>query len=293
MSVHAAAREAAIDYALYLCSPEFQRTSYVAAGGQPGMLSAWTDAAVNRATRNFFADTLATLQGSYLRDTRPGFVTFFRDCAHQAAGRHPRRACAGGFRCLAQPQACRDLAPERRMSDDAPPSWPTAPSLRRAARGARPAYKVPAADKALDILEFMADRADGVTQTEISAGVGRSIHEIYRIIQLLERRGYLVRAPRSDRYRLSLKLFELAHKHPPVNRLIDVALPVMRRLAAGSDQSCHLVVLRDLQVLIVLQVDSPLADALLGGARLALPDPRDEFRRRPPRQPAGRASASR
>ncbi len=127
-----------------------------------------------------------------------------------------------------------------------------------AAEAARPAYKVPAADKALDILEFMADRPDGVTQTEISAGVGRSIHEIYRIIQLLEKRGYLVRAAKSDRYRLSLKLFELAHKHPPVNRLVDVALPVMRRLAAGSDQSCHLVVLRDLQVLIVLQVDSPL-----------------------------------
>jgi DNA-binding IclR family transcriptional regulator len=122
----------------------------------------------------------------------------------------------------------------------------------------RPVYKAPAADKALDILEFMADRPDGVTQTEISAGVGRSIHEIYRIIQLLEKRGYLVRAPRSDRYRLSLKLFELAHKHPPVNRLIDVALPVMRGLAADCDQSCHLVVLRDLQVLIVLQVDSLL-----------------------------------
>jgi len=122
----------------------------------------------------------------------------------------------------------------------------------------RPAYKVPAADKALDILEFMADRPDGVTQTEISVGVGRSIHEIYRIIQLLEKRGYLIRAARSDRYRLSLKLFELAHKHPPVNRLIDVALPLMRRLAADSDQSCHLVVLRDLRVLIILQVDSPL-----------------------------------
>ena len=46
--------------------------------------SAWTDAAVNKATRNFFADTLATLQGSYLRGTHPGFITFFRACAHQA-----------------------------------------------------------------------------------------------------------------------------------------------------------------------------------------------------------------
>jgi DNA-binding IclR family transcriptional regulator len=118
-------------------------------------------------------------------------------------------------------------------------------------------YKVPAAEKALDILEFMAGSREDVTQTEISVALGRSIHEVYRIIQLLEGRGYLIRT-KSDRYRLSLKLFELAHMHPPVNRLVDEALPVMRALAARIDQSCHLVVLRGSTVLIVLQVDSPL-----------------------------------
>ena len=118
-------------------------------------------------------------------------------------------------------------------------------------------YKVPAAEKALDILEYMAGLHEDVTQTEISVALGRSIHEVYRIIQLLEGRGYLIRT-KSDRYRLSLKLFELAHMHPPVNRLVDVALPVMRSLAARIDQSCHLVVLRGSTVLIVLQVDSPL-----------------------------------
>ncbi len=123
--------------------------------------------------------------------------------------------------------------------------------------GARRDYKVPAAEKALDILEFMAARNEDLTQTEISLGLGRSIHEIYRVIQLLEGRGYLVRT-KSDRYRLSLKLFELAHMHPPVNRLIDSALPVMRELVGATDQSCHLVVLREATVLIVLQVDSPL-----------------------------------
>src|SRR5206468_4456327 len=115
---------------------------------------------------------------------------------------------------------------ELRMSDD---DILLADGPAGVSEAARPAYKAPAADKALDILEFMADRPDGVTQTEISTGVGRSIHEIYRIIQLLEKRGYLVRTA-SDRYRLSLKLFELAHMHPPVNRLVDAALPVMRAL---------------------------------------------------------------
>lgn len=118
-------------------------------------------------------------------------------------------------------------------------------------------YRAPAAEKVLDILEFMASQPDGLTQTEISTGLGRSIHEVYRILLLLEKRGYLVRT-KTDRIRLSLKLFELAHMHPPVNRLIERALPIMRDLAANSDQSCHLVVLDDLKVMIALQVDSPL-----------------------------------
>jgi DNA-binding IclR family transcriptional regulator len=123
--------------------------------------------------------------------------------------------------------------------------------------GGKGEYRAPAAEKVLDILEYLASRPDGLTQTEISAGVGRSIHEIYRILLLLEKRGYLTRTS-SDRMRLSLKLFELAHMHPPVNRLIEHALPIMRDLAGNSDQSCHLAVADGLKVMIVLQVDSPL-----------------------------------
>jgi DNA-binding IclR family transcriptional regulator len=121
----------------------------------------------------------------------------------------------------------------------------------------RSEYRAPAAEKVLDILEFMATQSQALTQTAISAGLGRSIHEIYRILYLLEKRGYLVRT-KSDRFRLSLKLFELAHMYPPVNRLVESALPAMRELAANSDQSCHLVVLKGRQALVVLQVDSPL-----------------------------------
>ncbi|TJX12958.1 MAG: IclR family transcriptional regulator, partial [Mesorhizobium sp.] len=76
----------------------------------------------------------------------------------------------------------------------------------------RSGYRVPAVDKALDVLEFMASSAETLTQTEIAAGLGRSIHEIYRILLLLEKRGYIFRT-QSDRFRLSLKLFELAHMH--------------------------------------------------------------------------------
>ncbi len=121
----------------------------------------------------------------------------------------------------------------------------------------RSEYRAPAAEKVLDILEFMATQPRSLTQTAISGGLGRSIHEIYRILYLLEKRGYLVRT-KSDRFRLSLKLFELAHMYPPVNRLIESALPAMKDLSSNADQSCHLVVLKDQRALVVLQIDSPL-----------------------------------
>ncbi len=127
-----------------------------------------------------------------------------------------------------------------------------------APNGARRSYAVPAAEKALDILEFMAGQAGGMTVTELAGGLGRTVHEIYRVILVLEARGYLYRSSNSDRYRLSLKLFELAHQMPAVGQLTDAALPIMGGLAPACMQSCHLAVLNGSEVLIVLQVDSPL-----------------------------------
>jgi DNA-binding IclR family transcriptional regulator len=123
---------------------------------------------------------------------------------------------------------------------------------------ARRVYPVPAAEKVLDILEFMADRADGLTATEIANQMGRSVHEIYRVLLLLESRGYLYQRAGSDGYRLTLKLFDLAHRLPSVRRLSDSALEEMQDLCPRTLQSCHLGVLNGHELLIVLQVDSPL-----------------------------------
>ena len=126
------------------------------------------------------------------------------------------------------------------------------------ADGGRRSYSVPAAEKALDIIEFMAGQQDGMTVTELALGMGRSVHELYRVVLVLEARGYLYRRSGSDRYRLSLKLFELAHQSSSVRQLTDAALPVMQALAPKAQQSCHLAVLSGHEALIVLQIDSPL-----------------------------------
>ena len=103
-------------------------------------------------------------------------------------------------------------------------------------------YSAPALDKALDILELLAGEAGGLTQTEIAEAVGRNVSQIYRVLATLERRGYLTRDDRSGRYVLSMALFDLAHRHPPLRGLVQLAAGPMRELADGIRQSCNLSV---------------------------------------------------
>ncbi len=120
-----------------------------------------------------------------------------------------------------------------------------------------PSYAVPALDKGLDILELLADSNDGLSQAQIATETGRSVGEIFRVLQTLERRGYLVRDPASGLYAVSLMMFELAHRNPPLRGLVQAALGPMRRLSTSSGQTCNLSVLDDRRVLVIAQVESP------------------------------------
>ena len=120
-------------------------------------------------------------------------------------------------------------------------------------------YAAPALEKGLDVLELLAGSAGGLTQNQIAAHLGRSISELFRMLDVLERRGYLIRGPADGAYRLTLKLFELAHRQPQLKRLVAVALPLMQELARATRQSNHLVVHHDRRILVVAQVDSPEA----------------------------------
>ena len=116
-------------------------------------------------------------------------------------------------------------------------------------------YSVPALDKALDILELLADRAGGLSQSELAEATGRSVGQIFRVLTTLERRGYLVRD--AGLYSLSTRLFVLAHRHPPLRGLVTAATAPMRALADELQQSCNLSVLDAGRVLVVFQVESP------------------------------------
>lgn len=135
-------------------------------------------------------------------------------------------------------------------------------------------YRAPALDKGLDILELLATQPQGLTRAEIVKEMDRSASEIYRMLERLVARQYVTRSLSGDRYALSLKLFALANMHPPLNRLINQALPIMDAFARQAEQSCHLGVYDRGNVLIAAQINSPRgwSFSLHRGARVGLLD---------------------
>lgn len=120
----------------------------------------------------------------------------------------------------------------------------------------KPDYSAPALEKGLDILELLASESEALTQIEIAARLERTTSEIFRMLNVLERRGYLSRWADAT-YAPTLKLFELAHRQSPVKRLNAAALPVMQRVSREIGQSIHVSVHYDRRILVVAQVESP------------------------------------
>lgn len=126
-----------------------------------------------------------------------------------------------------------------------------------AAEKSRPLdYATPALEKGLDVLELLAGQSAGLTKSQIARELNRTVSEIFRMLVCLERRGYIAQLA-DERYSLTLKMFQLVQEHPPTERLILDAMPVMQRLAHDTMQSCHLGVLQADRIVILAQQNPP------------------------------------
>lgn len=126
-------------------------------------------------------------------------------------------------------------------------------------------YRAPALTKGLDILELLASANEGLTQVEIGKLLGRTTSEIFRMLAVLINRDY-VELGENDRYHLTTKMFEVAHRHPPIRRLTSIAGEAMQKLANRINQSIHLCILHSGKLLVIAQVDCP--DNNLNSVRL-------------------------
>ena len=118
-------------------------------------------------------------------------------------------------------------------------------------------YAAPAIEKAFEVIETLAGRPDGALVSEIAADLGRSVGELFRIIVVLERLGYLRRSSSTDRYTVAYKFLELGYRATPAQNIVRAALPEMQALAIEAGQSCHLVVVSEGRGVVIAREEQP------------------------------------
>ena len=118
-------------------------------------------------------------------------------------------------------------------------------------------YAAPALEKGLDIIELLADASGSLSQSEIADATGRSVGQIFRVLDVLERRGYILRDRQSGLCAFSMMAFDLAHRHDPLRGLVAASVTPMRELADKVQQSCNLSVLDAGRVRMIAQAESP------------------------------------
>lgn len=128
----------------------------------------------------------------------------------------------------------------------------------------------PAADRTLDILEFIA--SNGQTQAATLArelGIPRST--VYQLLEILERHGLVTRLAEQRAYGIGLKTFELGSAYSRQHRVSQVAHPVLARLVDETGENGHLAVLHGNEIIYVIEERAAHRPPLVSGVGVRLP----------------------
>lgn len=114
-------------------------------------------------------------------------------------------------------------------------------------------YSAPALEKGLDILEFLANQAVPCSQTEIAESLERTPSEIYRMLSVLEQRGYVLKQAGTTSFSLSLKLFELGHLQSGISNLRKAIRYPMEQLANEIGEACHFSIQNGSDLIVMME----------------------------------------
>ena len=102
---------------------------------------------------------------------------------------------------------------------------------------------VQSVDRALRIIEFLAENPTGAGITEISKSLGLSKGTVHRLISTLKERDFAYQSSNTELYRLSYKILYLYNCISNNIDMFKVSRPIIRKFADKVDASVHLATL--------------------------------------------------
>jgi DNA-binding IclR family transcriptional regulator len=112
-------------------------------------------------------------------------------------------------------------------------------------------FRLPAVDRAMNLLELLATMPDGLTLSEISRKLHIPKSTTHYLIYTLTSRGYLQRTS-NGHYALGLRFADLANASVSAEiNLSKLAAPTLRQIAARSNLTATMSVLRGAEAVII------------------------------------------
>jgi DNA-binding IclR family transcriptional regulator len=134
-------------------------------------------------------------------------------------------------------------------------------------------YRVPALEKAIQVIQLLCESSSPMNLTEVARQAGTNNNMAYRILQTLQSEGWIIQEQPGPTYRMSLKPFHFTSM--PVNRmnLLAAASKPMNAFWQKHGECCYLGVLDDDKVLYLdclEQVSGPIRISVNRGGRYTL-----------------------
>ncbi|MBI1375684.1 MAG: helix-turn-helix domain-containing protein [Phycisphaera sp.] len=115
-------------------------------------------------------------------------------------------------------------------------------------------YHVPNLERALQIIEHLAEHATPMGVTELSEQLGFPKNSVFRIVSTLHAHGYLNRDDASKQYTLGSKLLSIGYAAVQEGHLIEKSLDVMRAVRDETDETVLIGILDGTEGVVLEQV---------------------------------------
>ena len=120
---------------------------------------------------------------------------------------------------------------------------------------ARQPESVAAVLKVFAILQALSERNEtGISELSVRLAMPKAT--VYRFLQTMKTLGYVRQEVDSERYGLSMRVFELGAKALQYPDLVEICKPHMQRLSDSTGETVHLGMLIDSEIIYVHKVDS-------------------------------------
>lgn len=152
---------------------------------------------------------------------------------------NPERGAAAPLLTSPRPTRYSALIPEVNFA-----MWKAGASARR--KGSQPTAMVQSLDRALDVLEALAEADDEITLSQLTERVGLPLGTVHRLLSSLVERGYAAQDRETRLYGPGPRVLEVAARAAANRRfsLSRIARPALQELTSATDETSNLLTLQ-------------------------------------------------